>query len=72
MTDRIKGFVVTLDGDYRADDVEEIRQAIAMIRGVLDVSPSVRTPEDVMNRQRVRLNIIQGLDDFIRATADKD
>jgi hypothetical protein len=53
MTDRIKGFVVTLDKDIRIDDVQEIMNAIKMVKGVIDVSPSVADADDHMNRERV-------------------
>ena len=40
MTDRVSGFIVTLGADLRADDdAEEVRKAIRMIRGVIDVEP---------------------------------
>lgn len=38
MTQRVKGLVVTLDQDYREDDMEAIAQAIRMVRGVADVA----------------------------------
>lgn len=41
MTDRIKGLVVTLSANVRADDVEPIVNAIAQLRGVYSVSPLV-------------------------------
>jgi tripartite-type tricarboxylate transporter receptor subunit TctC len=53
MTDRIKGFVVTLDKDIRIDDVQEIMNAIKMVKGVIDVSPSVANTDDHMNRERI-------------------
>jgi len=61
MTDRIKGFVVVLDNDYRTDDVEEIRNALLMVKGVLSVSPSVAGIDDHMNRERVRLELMDKL-----------
>ena len=53
MTDRIKGLVITLDGDYRDDDVDVIVNAIMMIKGVASVSKSVANPQDYMNRARI-------------------
>lgn len=61
MTDRIKGFVVTLDKDYRVDDVEEIRRALLMVKGVLSVESSVADISDHMNRERVRLELHEKL-----------
>lgn len=54
MTDRVKGFTVTLEKDIRIDDVEVIMQAIRMIRGIADVEPSITSVEDHMNRQMVK------------------
>lgn len=54
MTDRVKGFTVTLEKDIRIDDVETVIQAIRMIRGIAHVEPSISTSEDYMNRQRVK------------------
>lgn len=58
MTDRVKGFTVTLNQDYRDDDVEAILNAVRMINGVAHVEPSIVTSEDHMNRQMIR-NIIR-------------
>lgn len=54
MTDRIKGLVVTLDDDYRDDDIEPVINAIRMLRGVLDVRPLVADVSDHVARVRVR------------------
>ncbi len=54
MTDRVKGFTVTLEKDIRIDDVEEIQNAIAMIKGVIQVEPSISTSEDHMSRERAK------------------
>ena len=40
MTDRLAGFLITLDGDYRVDDGgKQILDAIRMIKGVGSVEP---------------------------------
>jgi hypothetical protein len=54
MTDRVKGFTVTLEEDIRIDDVEWIMQAICMIRGIAHVEPSISTSDDYMNRQMIK------------------
>jgi len=54
MTDRVKGFVVTLEKDIRIDDVEVIKQAIEMIKGVCNVDCSIASIDDSINRARVR------------------
>jgi hypothetical protein len=57
MTDRVKGFTVTLDQDYRDDDVEGILNAVRMIHGVAHVEPSIVTSEDHMNRQVIKYEL---------------
>lgn len=54
MTDRIKGFTVTLEKDMRDDDVEVIKKAIEMIRGIAHVESSIVTTDDHFNRMRIR------------------
>lgn len=54
MTTRLKGFTVTLEHDIREDDAEAIRQAILCVRSVVDVAPVQSNPDDYMNRQMVR------------------
>jgi hypothetical protein len=51
MTERVKGFTVTLEKDIRIDDVEVIMQAIRMIRGIANVEPS----DDIINREKYEL-----------------
>lgn len=53
MTDKVKGFTVTLAEDIRIDDVEPVMQAIRMIKGVVDVHPSIVTSDDHINRIRI-------------------
>lgn len=54
MTDRIKGFTVTLTEDIRIDDFESIMDAVQMIKGVAEVNPSLVTSEDYMNRAKIK------------------
>jgi wobble nucleotide-excising tRNase len=61
MTDRLKGFIVTLERDIRDDDAEVIKQAIAAIRYVLSVAPVVADINDHMNRQRIRAELVEKL-----------
>ncbi len=44
MTDRHAGYVVTLAGDIREDQVEPILNALRMISGVVAVTPVVSDP----------------------------
>ena len=61
MTDRVKGFTVTLKEDIRIDDVEPILNAVRMIQGVAHVEPSITTSEDHMNRQVIKSQLITKL-----------
>ena len=64
MTDRIKGLVITLDHDYRTDDVDTIVNAIMMVKGVANVSKSVASPDDHMNRARIVYKLRQNVLDL--------
>lgn len=61
MTDRLKGFVVTLEQDTRVDDVDALLTAVRQLRGVAKVTPVVYNIDDEMNRQRVRFELEQKL-----------
>jgi hypothetical protein len=63
--DRIKGFIVTLDKDYREDDVQVIRQAIEMIKGVLSVDEVIADSDDHMNRQRIAMEFKKKIFDVL-------
>lgn len=45
MSDRVYTFTVTLDAAYRDEDVESIKTALAMVKGVADVVPLVADPQ---------------------------
>lgn len=48
MTDRFKGFLITLDKEIREDDAQPILEALKMIRGVFQVKPYINGAEDWM------------------------
>lgn len=54
MSEKIKGFTVTLGEDFNVDDSEAIIQAIQMIKGVVSVNPISLTGEDQINRIRIK------------------
>lgn len=58
MTDRIKGCYVTFDEDIRDDDVEELINAISMLKRVIDVSTDVSSPTDHVARVRARQALV--------------
>ena len=61
LTDRYKGFAVTMDKDRRDDDCEEIIKAIMMIKGVHNVMPLTADIGDHMARDRVKLELREKL-----------
>jgi hypothetical protein len=69
MTDRIKGLTVTLDRDYRDDDVETIVNAIMMVKGVVNVAKSITTLDDHINRTRIRAELTDRIFDALKKDA---
>lgn len=61
MTDRIKGFTVTLKHDIREDDFQRILEAVEMIRGVGHVEPVLATGDDYMVRTRLKMDITRNI-----------
>lgn len=59
MSDRIKGFYVVLDADYREDDSQVILNAINQIKGVLSVKPFISDVNDFMARERIRIELTE-------------
>ena len=66
MTDRVKGFTVTLEHDIRIDDVEVILNAVRMIKGVANVEPSISTSDDHMNRERLKWELRDKFYEFMK------
>lgn len=61
MSDRAKGFVVTLGDDLREEDAERLREAIAMLKGVVAVEPLIANPGDHAVRSRMRVQFWEAL-----------
>ena len=57
MTDRLKGLTVAFEKDIREDDAQCIIDAILMIKGVANVTTSISSVEDYMNREQVRREV---------------
>jgi len=55
MTDKLKGVTVGFSYDIREDEAEEIINAIKLIKGVQVVAPVIRGVDDILNRDRIRL-----------------
>ena len=66
MTDRVKGFTVTLEKDFRIDDVEIIQNAILMIKGVANVTPSISDIDDSINQDRIRMELRKKLFEVLK------
>ena len=64
MTNRVESLTVVLDKDYRDDDVQEIAQAILMIKGVVKVH--LGEPVDHLARDRARRELVSKLRDVLR------
>lgn len=69
MTDRLKGVTVVFDRDIRVDDAEAILAAIQMIKGVARVAPSISTSDDWMNRERVRIELVEKIFEVLKSNA---
>lgn len=69
MTDRLKGVTVVFDRDIRVDDAEAILAAIQMIKGVACVAPSISTSDDWMNRERVRIELVEKIFEVLKSNA---
>ena len=65
MTERVKGFTVTLSKDIREDDFEYILNAVKMIRGVAHVEPTLAAPQDHAIRVRFKMELQQRLDQLM-------
>lgn len=68
MTDRVKGFTVTLAEDIRVDDIEAVLNALRMVKGVIHVEPVLNTPDDHFSKQRVKDELRDKFYDFFRET----
>ncbi len=65
MSERVKGFVVTLEKDVRLDDVELLMQTIRYMRGVANVEPSLVDSSDWINQKRVKTELREKMYKFI-------
>ncbi len=66
MTDRVFGFHVLLDHDYRVDDVQPIMDAVQMIKGVKAVEIHISTPEKWAAWTDARIEVSKKLMEFAR------
>ena len=65
MTDRIHSLTVTLERDIREDDLDQITNAIKMIKGVLSVAEHVADSASYMAEMRARAELGKKVMDII-------
>lgn len=58
--------MVTLDYDIRIDDIDQIVNAIKMIKGICSVEPSVSDFDDIMNRERIKSELRSKFIEFLK------
>lgn len=64
MSDRINGFIVVLDKDYKDEDIEATISAIEQIKGVIAVKPNIVTPNECIAKHQTRIEIVNKIYDF--------
>lgn len=57
MSDRINGFVVILDNNYKDEEIEQTIKAIEQIKGVIAVKPNIVTTDDYIAKERTKIEI---------------
>lgn len=66
MTDRIFGFHVLLDKEYRIDDAQFIIDAVRMIKGVMTTTVHTSTPELWAAYERAKADMLEKILSDIR------
>jgi hypothetical protein len=66
MTDRIHSLTVTLERDFRTDDIEMLSNAIRMLKGVIAVTEHVADATSYMAEARARRELTQKIMDIIQ------
>lgn len=61
MTDRVSGFYVTLKKKMRQDDAEALKNAILMLRNVIDVTYIDGGTPELMAEARIRNELTEQL-----------
>lgn len=65
MTDRAKGFTVTLEKDIRVDEMNFILNALKMVKGVVDVQAIISDHNDFMVENRFKSEFKYKMYEFI-------
>lgn len=66
MSDKANGFIVTLEEDFRLDDLELLMQTIRFMRGISNVEANIVDPNDWINQQRIKSELRSKMIDFIK------
>lgn len=72
MTDRHKGYIITLRDDIRDEDAEKIMTAIIMISGVIGVQPLIAEPMDIIAENRARRKLTDQMFDILFPNQKKE
>lgn len=70
MTYRVKGCMVVFDKDYREDEIEDILNAIKMIKGVIKVESSITTTDDYYAKEQSKYELRSKFYKFIKDELD--
>lgn len=70
MTDRVRTLTVTLERDYRDDDVQTLVDAIAQLRGVDRVDAEVLSPGLIVERHTATWELRRRIDAAINDVFD--
>lgn len=65
MIDRVKGFTIVLSEDIRIDEIEDIKNALTMVKGVQSVLPVIVEGFEYITEQKVKNEIRNDLFEFI-------
>lgn len=66
MTDRIMGYVVTLEKDTREDDAESTLNALRMIRGVIAVEPQISEAMGMIISRRIKDEVFKKILELLK------
>ena len=67
MTDRIKGFVTTLEDDWRDDHAEQLLRSIALFEGVESVPPVTAKIDDQIIKERIKSEIRMAFSEALKS-----
>lgn len=71
MSERVKGFVVTLVDDYRDDAADAVLMALRMVKGVQSVEPITANPDDQVIYSRFSQEVVRDLREVIKKINDR-